>query len=258
MQMDTTKDYIIRMPATPLRAGLALVGGRNVVMIGGEINIPWQSSGTIASRTMLLIRGATGIVHIEGLKGGGADISEGIQIDAENAIVQLQNIRIDNIHARDQVGFTDNHPDLIQTYGNVRELRVDRFTGSSDYQGVLLKADYNGAHGTVTIRRMNIIGLPTARYLWWANTQSGAGRVTLDNVWVDVPTQRSGGLGRSVWPDINGTSPNRATVQRDASGVEYATWPTAMVPQIVGQVNEGLPLGGDFVPANSVGIGYTG
>ena len=259
IRMDADKDYIINMPDTPLRAGLVLVGGRNVVLIGGEISIPWQGEDpSIGSRTMLVIRGATGTVHVEGLRGGGEDLSEGIQIDAPDAVVQLQNIRIDGVRARDTRDFSDNHPDLIQTYGNVRELRVDRFTGSSDYQGILLKSDYNGSHGPVTIRRMNLIGEPTARYLFWVNKDTGATQVTVEDVWVDAPAQRSGGLGRSVWPDINGSNPYRATVQTDGSGIQYATWPSGMLPQVNGRVNEGTPPGGDFVPAGSVGIGYTG
>lgn len=94
------------------------MGGRNIVIIGGEIVIPWQGENPdIPSRTMLKLKASTGIVHIEGLLGRGDDISEGIQIAAPDAIVQIQNVRIEGIHARDQVEFTDNHPDIIQTWG---------------------------------------------------------------------------------------------------------------------------------------------
>jgi len=257
VNLDVTKDYIINMPSTPLQAGLALVGGHNVVLIGGEISIPWQGDdASIGDRTMLLIRGATGIVHIEGLLGGGEDISEGIQIDAPDAIVQLQNIRIDNVHARDQEDFSDNHPDLIQTYGNVKELRIDGFTGSSDYQGFFLVADYNGPHGTVIASRINIIGEATARYLWWLDPEEGAGTVSLNDVWIDVPPERDGGLSYAVWPDAYDESSDRAQLATAEAGYETISWPFVDSSAIIGTINEGTPSDGDFVPADSVGIGY--
>jgi hypothetical protein len=40
LKLDQTKDYIIKMPAKPLQGGLGIWGGRNVVLIGGEIHIP--------------------------------------------------------------------------------------------------------------------------------------------------------------------------------------------------------------------------
>src|SRR5687768_18269591 len=39
-KLDQTKDYILKMPARPLLGGLNIWGGRNVVLIGGEIHIP--------------------------------------------------------------------------------------------------------------------------------------------------------------------------------------------------------------------------
>lgn len=112
------QDYVLRLPDEPLTYGLTVNGGRNIVIIGGEIVIPWQGENPdIPSRTMLKLKASTGIVHIEGLLGRGDDISEGIQIAAPDAIVQIQNVRIEGIHARDQVEFTDNHPDIIQTWG---------------------------------------------------------------------------------------------------------------------------------------------
>ena len=66
-QLDPAKDYVIEMPSVPVTRGLAFVGGRNVVLIGGEIAIPWQGFfPDIVSRTGLRLKSATGTVHIEG------------------------------------------------------------------------------------------------------------------------------------------------------------------------------------------------
>ncbi len=257
VNMDPNKDYIIRMPQSAVRGNIALVGGHNVVLIGGEISIPWKGdTATVTDRTALKIKNATGTVHIEGLLARGSDISEGINIEAPQAVVQIENVRIENIHARDQVSFRDSHPDLIQPYGNVRQLRVDRFTGSTDYQGLTMKADYNGPLGAVYIRNTNIIGRSTARYMWWVDPNPLAGQISLSNVWLDVHSTRFGGLGQSVWPNIYASAPNKALIAVDGSGYTYATWSPLMKPQISGRITEGMPPGGDFVPSGSVGIGY--
>ncbi len=265
LDLDTDKDYIIELPDEPLPGGLSIEGGRNVQLIGGEINIPWQGDdASITSRRMLKIQDATGVVHIEGLLGRGEDLSEGIQIASPEAIIQLQNIRIEHVHARDQSGFSDNHPDLIQPWGDAREIRIDRFTGSSDYQGIFLKCDYGDTDpcqlGKVIIRRTNIIGDPTARYLFWVEQRAGSGEVVLEDFWIDVPEHRwasEGRLARAVWPDYrqDAFGEQRAYITTESSGLEYATWPN-MIPPILGRVMEGMPPGGDFVPEGMAGIGY--
>lgn len=250
--LDPGKDYIMKMPSTPVTRGkVSIVGGRNIHIIGGEFNIQGQpNNATISQRTMFLIKDSTGIVHIEGILGRGEDLSEGIQIDADNAIVQIQNVRIEHIHANDQVGFTDNHPDLIQTYGGVKELRLDKFTGSTDYQGFLMQPEYNSHQGPTRIKRTNIVGDPTARYLYWMSQNKGIldGPIIFEDFWVDVPTQRAGGLKKALWPE------SATTIATDSNGRLYATY--NYTPAVTGRITEGLPPGGDFVPAGVAGIGY--
>lgn len=252
VRMDKDKDYIVQMPSAPVRRGLAFVGGRNVVVIGGEIFIPDQGDNPgIPERRALYIVDATGVVHIEGLLMRGDDISEGIQVAAPQATVQIQNVHIADIRARDQVGFTDNHPDLIQTWGSVGALRVDKFTGSTDYQGFLLKSDREAPHGPVHIKRSNITGAPTARYLFWF-AKAFSGDIHLEDFWVSVPLNRSGGLGKAVWPDRDAS----AAIGTDGNGNPFATWPNVTAPRVHGRVTEGSPPGGDFAPIESVGLNY--
>lgn len=254
--LTTTRDYILYCPNT-LDGALAIVGGRNVVAIGGHVRIPHQGANpSINQRRGLLIRDTRGVFHGEGWLFDGEDISEGIQIDAPEATVQFQNIRIDHVHARDQVNFKDNHPDLVQTWGNVRELRIDRFTGSTDYQGFLFKADYNNAdgHGAVFVSRANIAADPTGRYLFWVHPSANSKPVTLADVWLDVHPNRSGGLGKSVWTDKdNATSP---AIIETLDGRQTARWGEQASPRIVGIVSEGTPPEGDYVPEGVAGVGY--
>jgi hypothetical protein len=256
LHLDPERDYIIELPNEPLRRGINLSGGRNVVILGGEIDIPWQGAApSIAARRGLHLTSATGTIHVEGLLLRGDDISEGIQVNAPAAIVQIQNVAVLDIRARDQVGFTDNHPDLIQSYGNARELRVDRFTGSTDYQGFFFQADFYGPqHGPIRLSRVNITGRSTARYLLWFAPVAGSGDVILDDVWLDVPEEREGGLGRAVWPNVAYDGASRAVVT--AGAPETVAWPTGAAPAITGHVSAGTPPGGDFASPDLVGIGY--
>lgn len=250
------QDYIIRLP-NRIGGRLAIVGGRNVVIIGGHIYIPMQSGSppSISSRNAMLLRGQTGTAHVEGVLMNGPDISEGVQIDAPNAIVQLQNLRIEDIHARDQVNFSDNHPDLVQPYGDMVELRIDRLTGSTDYQGFLFKADFNKPAGRYVIKNVNIKGLPTARYLFWFDSPAaGAGEIVLDNVWLDVPPQRAGGFGNAVWVKATATAPHRAIIET-LNGRQIARW-EGTTPTVAGHITEGTPPNGDYVPAGVAGLNY--
>src|SRR5690606_19980923 len=74
-------------------------------------------------------------------------------INAPEAVVQVQNIRVENLTG----SYNSEHADLIQPWGGVRELRVDRLTGSTNYQGFYLVQTQSGSIGTVTIRNVNLI-----------------------------------------------------------------------------------------------------
>ena len=252
MRLDSHQDYHLVMPDGPVVNPLAINGGRNVVIIGGEIAIAWQGPDAVteAKRRAFFIRNATGVVHIEGVLMHGEDIGEGIHISAPDAIVQIQNVRIWGIHARDAIGFTDGHPDLIQTWGNVGELRVDRLTGSSNYQGIFLKADFNGQHGPVDLRCVNVHGDPTSRYLFWMSDAGGAyPSVELHDVFVDYAPSRT--METAVWPDARHHS--HAASIRLVDGRYEAAWPSLPV---TGHVSAGSPAHGDFVPAHVAGVDY--
>ena len=229
LKLDPRRDYLIQMPSRPLTVGggLVVMGGRNVVLIGGDIRIPWQGRRPAPnSRRGLYLKEQTGTVHVEGLRLGGADISEGINLDQRlGAVVQLQNIRVDGVHARDQKGFTDNHPDVLQTWGGPAELRVDGLTGTSDYQGLFLHPQQFGGPRPrrFDLRNVDISGTGTSHYLLWQATPF---RMATRDVWVSGERGRS--WGQTVWP-------------------APAAWPRA---------RSGRPPLGSFVPRGVAGAGY--
>lgn len=227
-ELSEGQDYVVEL-AEPIDSvgGVIITGGRNVVLTGGHITIPWAGEdASPADRRGLKLRWQTGTVHVEGLliDNSGGDLSEGIQINAPDAVVQLQNIRVEDVHARDPEGFTDNHPDVVQPWGGAEELRIHRLTGSTDYQGIFLKADQNELGPTI-LRQVNLIGLENSRYLLWATSDVD---VDVEDVWVQPAP------GREFRLVLKPEPPDR-------------TWM---------MTNIGEPPGGDFVPADRVGMDY--
>src|SRR5690606_3246695 len=96
-RLKTDRDYIIKLPDQPRTKATSIVGGRNVVMIGGHIaleNLDGQQAWDSAKRA-IYIKDNQGIVHIEGVFIDGINGGEfdAVAIAAPDSIVQLQNIR---------------------------------------------------------------------------------------------------------------------------------------------------------------------
>jgi hypothetical protein len=219
--LDSTKDYIVEMANAPITAtgGVSITGGHNVVLIGGHISIPWQGAGPAPnSRRGLYLKNQTGIVHVEGVLIDGSDLGEGIDLDQrKGSTVQIENVRILGIHARDEVGFSDTHPDVIQTWGGPAVLRIDRFIGTTDYQGFYLdptQYDKNADIRLADFRNVDITGTPTSAYLLWQATPFP---MRISNVWIR-PAAR---MGNAMWPSASawpGVSVGTAAVSRFARG----------------------------------------
>jgi hypothetical protein len=206
--LDNSRDYVIQMPNRPLvgRGGLAINGGHNVVLIGGEIEIPWQGAdpGNCCNygRGLMLLN-QTGTVHVEGLYLHGADLNEGIDIGQPlGATVQIQNVRIENVHARDPDPVSgipsSTHPDVVQTWAGPRRLLIDGLTGTTDYQGFFLHPNelYNGpAPELFDFRNVEITGLPHSHNLIW---KVGNWPLRLTNVWIKPLANRM--TWGTLWP----------------------------------------------------------
>jgi len=248
----TNRDYIVQLPATKKVGGTWIDGGHNVVVVGGYITVPRGSSSASANETTALsIKGATGTVHVEGvlIDGSGGGEFDGVTINAPEATVQLENLRIVGVSG----GYDGVHADVVQPWGGVRDLRIDRLTGRSNYQGLTLKPDL-GSIGSAEIEEVDVTAttegtIDRGGHMLWltrgTNTCSTY-PMTLSNVFV---TPRPGKqLSGAVWPQKNFTGPCPANGSKSALG-----WPALPV---LGGAQLGPPSSGSYVPAGAAGINY--
>lgn len=255
----TTADRKVNLPADQdaiiemgdVSGPVRIVGGRNIRLIGGHISVPYAGEladygslgGFISARLGLYLKDQVGTVHVEGVLFDGSDLSEGIQINAPDAVVQLVNLRFEDIHARDEISFTDNHPDVVQPWGGVKELRIDGLTATTDMQGIFLKGD-TGPIGKADIRRVNIAGTATSRQLFWQQTSFP---VFLEDVFLKGAEGR--GFGTVIWPQSDGPYPRRSFKAPDGRWFFYPE------TGITGTIVNGQPEQ-DFVPRSLAGSDY--
>lgn len=176
VELRPDRDYIVTLPSTPLvlNGGLRIEGGRNVVLMGGEIVVPPRSEAPDSKqRTGLLLKNQTGTVHVEGLRISGEDLAEGINLDqGEGATVVLQNIHVETVHGSRE----GHHADVLQTWAGPDRLRVDGLTGTTEYQGLFLLPQQfvDSAPAEFDLRRIVITGESGganggAAYLLWTD-----------------------------------------------------------------------------------------
>ncbi len=242
------RDYILQMPKDrPWIGELNIYGGHNVVLIGGEVHIPspeedpsfgkGEDGKQKRSRRAVYLQGTTGTVHIEGLLISGKGLHEGFNVAEREpgCVVQLQNIRCETLHG----SFSANHADVVQSWAGPAELRIDRLTGFTTYQGFFLlpnqhfALDKGGFLPTKwDFRHINLIGTDSSAYLLWCPDNHGY-PIEIEDVWVKPATKKAGDRDAFLWP------------KPKAKG--DTTWE---------KVQEGMPPEGEFVPEGSVGLGY--
>jgi hypothetical protein len=250
--LPTNRDYIVKLPPTKKVGGTWIDGGHNVVIVGGYITVPpGGSSASTNETTALSIKGATGTVHVEGvlIDGSGGGEFDGVTINAPLATVQLENLRIVGV----QGSYDKVHADVVQPWGGVKDLRIDRLTGRSNYQGLTLKPDL-GAIGSAELEEVDVTAttegtVDRGGHMLWLTRGLDTCETfpaTLSNVFV---TPRPGmQLSGAVWPQKNfsGTCP--------ASGSKTALGWTAL--PVLGNVQLGPPASGSYVPAGAAGLNY--
>jgi hypothetical protein len=238
LSLDPAKDYILKMPSTPVKpgsdGGLWVKGGHNIVIVGGEFDFTGvvNTSSSEDEGRVATFFDVTGTVHMEGIYAHGGGLIEGVQMYSPQATLQLENCRFE--HLRTQTAAY--HSDLVQ-WGSGKELRVDRFTGSTEVQGI----SSFGASGVFSLKHVNILGHSGSRdsspVLLWLQTSA----VTLQDVYVQP---------RPGEPFSWTLRPTGGVL----SGQGTMTWPRSTVS---GSVRSGNPPSGDFAPAGLPGIRYT-
>jgi hypothetical protein len=267
-------DYRIHLPAHgPLAGGLTIDGGRNVIIIGGEIDLPTPCSDASSDCHGIYIRrgSASGEVYIEGVyirnpdpryRSDRIDTGDGIDVDDYPGVtdIVLQNVRIDGIKGCDPAN-PEAHADVFQPYDAGRaRFYVDHLTGVTDCQGMQLDPDLAYSdHGltpaAATFKNVNIDVYtdrsdPKNQYAWWFTygvDSCLSFPITLINDYAKEPRKTlSHG---AVWPD----PANRGQCSaRYTHGV--VRWDRLRT--LRGVIRNGAPRGGDFVPAGLPGLNY--
>ena len=76
---------------------------------------------------------------------------DGIDINAPAAIVQIENVRIENLYG----SYATMHADAVQTWGGVQDLRIDHLSVDGDYQGLTIDPDL-GPVGSAEIQNVDL------------------------------------------------------------------------------------------------------
>jgi hypothetical protein len=278
--LDQTKDYILKLGHRTDAGGLVVRGGRNVVIIGGRITP--KLTTVIAEGRGLTFWNQTGTVHVEGVLIDGA--GDGLLIYAPQAIFQVQNVRIGVSALKHD--FSLNHPDVIQTWSGPREMRIDRLTATSDYQGFYWYRDTNVSGtvlpGRVIQKRVNVLTDPTqtgtsatlhnVSYLNDPSIVFSCQDCWMQTGWYSASYRRK--LQDSIAGYYNATTntytwPPYRVVGFDGQVVttsvandvgrrqgDYIEWPT--IANLAGfRWYWGTPGAGDFVPTGLAGTSYT-
>jgi Bacterial Ig domain len=248
--LDNAKDYRLNI-TEHLKRELWIEGGRNVVVVGGHITIDQYGAGdSYQDNTALKIRygAAGGTVHVEGLLIDGAYVADGIAL-ATQRNVQIENVRVERTYA-----LKGAHPDCLQPQAGAGAIRIDRFTCSTDLQGIFLRDDTYPI-GASDFRHVNITGAP-GRVLFWQTTSKSP--VSLSDFWIHTDSPW-GPFGWWVYPSTDGktwtggTDMSRiAVVSADGSYLTFA----GSSNSISGRINKGRPPNGDFVSRSLAGMGY--
>lgn len=197
--LTTGVDYRIHLPkGEPLVVtnDFQIIGGRNVVLIGGEIRF------TTAGR-MLYIKGIAGqtaprTVHIEGLKVGAAGddhnlMTEGVNIDSQDE--PHLTVRFQNYHQATRVnGYYKNadgtmgpHADIFQYWNGPYALQLDRVYGETNYQGVMHQAGsfgYPATYGQYVFRRTWFYGPDSGSMLYFYYDKANMPAPVIDRFYI--------------------------------------------------------------------------
>ncbi len=239
LNLNAGQDYIVKLPGTPLTAsgGLWLIGGRNIIVVGGEIfdDSPISSPTSVDEAYGIYLKNQTGTVHLEGLWVHGRGVGQAVVMDeGQGATVQIQNCRFETLHP---VGYV--HTDGIQSWSGPKKLLLDRVTIQTAGVGIQVQPrQYSPVSlGSWSWHRMNVVQQTAAAYALWKNS---------DAWWaLDQSDLFVRNLGYLAWANV------------DSYPVGWNRWNPGGDAQITGEAWKiGLRPEGDFVPAGAVGTGY--
>lgn len=259
--LDPNTDYILQMPNSCRTSDMQTDGGRNIRIISG-----CNDGGASGSR--IITSDITGDFYMEGVY-----LKMGKNEDAINVggapghlpIVYLQNVSIEGLFGTDAT----NHTDAFQANAGVGAICFHKLTADSNYQGLFLPGQFTQQSiqlSYINLKPNAITPSGAVEYLLWNGTTdvttsaTPAQRLasitpsTYYQVWVQPRSGQDIGCC-SVQP-ATGVTLNGINVGAITDGSGNVTWPAFM--RISGQVNTGIPPGGDFVVPGGTGpgVGY--
>lgn len=250
--LDDTRDYRLNV-VEQLKRELWIEGGRNVVVIGGRVTVDeLGTESAYQDNVAVKVRfgDPSGTVHLEGLLIDGRYVADGVAI-ATARDVQIQNVRVERAH--DDV--KSAHADCVQIQRGVGQLRMDRFTCSTERQGIFL-GDHNGAIGGADLRRVDLYGAP-GKHLLWQTSPSYPVVMTDVRLGMAEDFKSWAPFGFWVYPQRDGRTyagpidrRRRAVVSRDGKRLWFVG------SRISGVIRKSPAAVAEFVPAGGVGMGY--
>lgn len=274
LNLTAGQDYRLVMPGSYVNKKILVNNGRHVVVIGGEINID-TAHASEDDRNAWQWNNQTGTIHVEGVWMHGQFCNDAVKGNAGAATWQIQNCRIGGPAAGDGLVGTDAgyHCDAFQPYGGFVELRIDKCSCFSQYQGLMHKADGNhwastqvrrlllSQHATPdsVARTVNVItGGPNPDGFPWVE-----GPISYGNELYLIPrsTTANSSVAPASWFTNAGSADARiyTPVTPNVQGISFSgvIRETAPVSRTGGSENWApTNTTRDFCPAGVAGIGY--
>lgn len=255
--LNSSTDYLFVFPNETRTGVVRIEGGRNIVIIGGDMQRATEAEGfQDQDRRCLYFVNNVGDIWVEGMyihANGAGNPYDAIYVVNSTDVtttITIQNCRIEGV-----TGASDGfHGDGFQMQDSSRfngTIRFYRNTITTNYQGYY--ALHEGLDTVTSFEDVNFdITSQNGACLWIGDNGN------------DYWSQRHTVLGPGVYLDPAGTHdlfdqvrPNEGAVivnQRPVLNNGVMTWPDS--EYITGELREGAPPGGDWVASDSVGIGY--
>jgi hypothetical protein len=257
-ELTAGQDYIVKLPSTPLgrytgQAGypaLWLAGGRNVVIVGGEIKIDELAIPSLGSFNQrgIVFSGQTGTVHVEGVWIHGNGMAQAISFDngrGQCGIAQIQNSRLETPHPvwhTNEGEPVEVHTDTLQSWCGPTTLRLFQDTLISTGNVLQFQPRKYISNHPLTgwdYRHVNFVNTTPESYALWK--QFGPWAEYHEDLWLQTHPNHPWASQHSAWA-------NDATC--------WPCWNPGGSWPITGEAFHIGLRSSDFVPVGVAGVGY--
>jgi hypothetical protein len=235
-QLNNQVDYNIVLPAGT-RTGSIQIDGGNHTMTNGPDSTPAMLYFTDNGINGPAVSGR--VIHVAHLS---INLTGGIERDgiaygpAPSVIGQIEDVRILGTHGAG----SQTHADIIQPYSSMQQVRIDRLTGDSDYQGLTFLST-DATISSVALRRVNLTLNPSSsdtytQIIYLVGRDNTTSPISFNQVYVN--NTRAGQTAQdAVYPDGSASPPTAFSNNQ----ISFTGW-----PNLSGVVIGGNPPGGNF------------